>query len=205
LAAYFKVSLVLHSARYLSSPPTLSGENVAQGFFVLRGFMNEIWKDIPNYEGRYQVSNTSNVKSVKANLILKPNMMTHGYTCVHLYDGKGKKNRRVFTVHRLVAFAFIPNPLALLEVNHKNFDRSDNSIDNLEWVTRTENVQHAIDAGRKFRPEKRIKGINLKTGKILTFESQVQAEETLLGGRTGGISHSLSNNSPAYGYIWWTV
>jgi predicted GIY-YIG superfamily endonuclease len=128
--------------------------------------------------------------------------MNHGYVCVHLYSG-GKKTRVVKTIHQLVAQVFIPNPQGHREVNHKNFLRRDNRVDNLEWVSRKENVAHAIAAGRRVKPEKRVMGINLRTKGTVRFESQIAAEIALRGKQTGGISGAMKRGKPAYGYVWW--
>tara|TARA_R110000868_G_scaffold203011_2_gene450820 strand:- start:333 stop:830 length:498 start_codon:yes stop_codon:yes gene_type:complete len=164
----------------------------------------ENWKPIPGYEGRYEVSDQGRVLSKRANLFLKPNIMNHGYVCVHLYSG-GRQSRVVKTIHQLVALSFIANPRDCREVNHKNFLRRDNSVENLEWVTRSENVRHAVAAGRRVRPEKRTRGINLRTKEIVTFESQIAAEIALRGKQTGGISGAIKRGRPAYGYVWWFV
>ena len=166
--------------------------------------MQEVWKAIPGYEGRYEVSSIGRVLSKTTNRFLKPNLMNHGYVCVHLYSG-GKNTRVVKTIHQLVAQAFIPNPLNCREVNHKNFLRRDNQVSNLEWVSRRENVLHAIAAGRRVHPEKRVRGINLRSKEIVTFESQIAAERALRGKQTGGISGAMKRGRPAYGYVWWFV
>jgi hypothetical protein len=162
----------------------------------------ETWKAIPGYEGLYEVSDAGRVLSKRTNRPLKPNIMNHGYACVHLYSG-GKQTRTVKTIHQLVAQAFIPNPHGYREVNHKNFLRRDNRVDNLEWVTRKENVAHALAAGRRVRPEKRVMGINLQTKTTVRFESQIAAEIALRGKQTGGISGAMKRGKPAYGYVWW--
>jgi hypothetical protein len=164
--------------------------------------MKERWKPIPGYEGRYEVSSWGRVLSKRTNKFLKPNVMNHGYACVHLYSG-GKQTRVVKTIHQLVAIAFIPNPHDYREVNHKNFLRRDNRVENLEWVSRKENVQHALAAGRRVRPEKKVKGISLASGLIYTFNSLIEAEISMRGKQTGGISHALAKNRPAYGCVWW--
>lgn len=166
--------------------------------------MQEVWRAIPGYEGRYEVSSIGRVLSKTTNRFLKPNVMRHGYACVHLYAG-GKGTRTVKTIHQLVAQSFIPNPLNCREVNHKNFLRRDNRAENLEWFTRKENVQHAIAAGRRPRSEKRVRGINLRSKEIVTFESQIAAERALRGKQTGGISGAMKRGRPAYGYVWWFV
>jgi hypothetical protein len=164
--------------------------------------MTETWKVIPGYEGRYDVSDQGRVWSRTTHSALKPNRMTHGYLCVHLYKG-GKRTRKVCTIHQLVAKAFLQNPKCYIEVNHKNFIRTDNRIDNLEWVSRKENVQHALAAGRRVKPEKKVKGISIATGLVYSFNSLIEAEIALRGKQTGGISHALAENRPAYGCVWW--
>ena len=106
----------------------------------------EIWKDIHGYEGKYQVSNKGQVKSIAKNkvLILKQsfkNKRGYNYPTVNLYDkyGKGKSYR----VHRLVAETFIPNPYNLPCVNHIDGDKTNNNVSNLEWCSYSENTKHA--------------------------------------------------------------
>ena len=94
----------------------------------------EIWKDIQGYEGMYQVSSHGRVKSFKKNKvkILKPQMHYKGYEFVTLHkNGIGEKCK----VHRLVAKAFIPNPNNYPVVNHKDENKSNNNVENLEWCT----------------------------------------------------------------------
>lgn len=164
--------------------------------------MKEIWVPIEGYEGRYAVNQYGEVWSCKANKFLTPNKMTHGYLCVHLYRG-GKSTRKVRTIHQLVAEAFLGNPHGYAEVNHKDFNRANNNLKNLEWVSRKENVQHALAAGRRVRPEKKVKGISLASGLVYTFESLIAAEVAMRGKQTGRISQALKNNRPAYGCVWW--
>ena len=117
---------------------------------------DEVWKDIEGYEGLYQVSTCGNVKSlpkvrrngtgtyIQKERLLKPSNTSTGYKKVELYkDGK----RKSFKVHRLVAIAFIPNPDNKPEVNHIDGNKINNNIDNLEWVTSSENTIHAYETG----------------------------------------------------------
>jgi len=101
----------------------------------------EIWKDVPDYEGVYQVSNLGNVKSFKRNnpKILKACLDTPGYKYVVLSKNNKTKNKRV---HTLVAEAFLGHVVCgqKLVVNHINFSRIDNRVDNLEIVTNRENT-----------------------------------------------------------------
>ena len=104
--------------------------------------MKEIWKDIPNYEGHYQVSNLGNVKSIRFNRekLLSPSIYK-GYLYVVLYRNKIRTTKRI---HQLVAMAFLnhkPNRFEKV-VNHKNFDKLDNSVENLEIVSNRENSNH---------------------------------------------------------------
>ena len=103
--------------------------------------MNEIWKDIINYEGLYQVSNLGSVRRLWKNKSKPIALAKHkqGYVTVHLSN----INKKRHSVHRLVAIAFIPNPLNLPEVNHKNGIKNDNREENLEWSTDKQNKEHA--------------------------------------------------------------
>ena len=94
--------------------------------------MKEIWKDIKDYEGHYQVSNLSRVKSIKfgKERILKPVTDRHGYLIVGLWKNNKQKT---YKVHRLVAEAFLPNPDNLPQVNHKDENPLNNNVNNLEW------------------------------------------------------------------------
>lgn len=106
---------------------------------------NEIWKDVPNYNGDYKISNLGRIYSyVSCRLLsLKPHK-TFGYVTCPLGE---RKNRPTFRVHRLVAEAFIPNPENKKEVNHINKNRSDNRVENLEWSSAWENTQHKMGYG----------------------------------------------------------
>ena len=116
----------------------------------------EIWKDITGYEGIYQVSNTGRVRRVgdyknqssswkSGYKILRAGDNGRGYLFVNL--SKDNKRCRKY-VHRLVAEEFIPNPMNKKTVNHIDCDKSNNSVDNLEWATYQENNDHAINTMR---------------------------------------------------------
>lgn len=101
--------------------------------------MNEIWKDIEGYDGKYKISNFGNVYSEKSNRILKYNINKQGYSYVVLTNEGYRKTHKI---HRLVAQAFIPNTENKLEVNHIDENKTNNNVNNLEWSTRKENCNH---------------------------------------------------------------
>jgi hypothetical protein len=106
--------------------------------------MEEIWIDIPGYEGLYQVSNTGKIKSFSKNAppsgrVLKTST-SRGYVWVRLFD-KNKKYKNIL-VHRVVAKAFVPNPNNYKEVNHKDENKQNNNADNLEWCSRAYNMSY---------------------------------------------------------------
>ena len=101
-------------------------------------------KDIPGYEGLYQVDMYGNVHSLRNSRVLRPYSNGSGYQKVNLY-GPGGCQRKY--VHRLVAEAFLPNPGNLPVVNHKDADTTNNSVQNLEWCTQAENIQHCVRMG----------------------------------------------------------
>lgn len=107
----------------------------------------EIWKDIAGYEGKYKVSSFGNVKSFlidSKGKLLKPRLhkitKTYSYLSVALQD-------KSFSIHRLVAQAFIPNKEKKPCVNHKDSNSLNNHVFNLEWCTHKENTSHAIQSG----------------------------------------------------------
>lgn len=108
----------------------------------------ERWLPVVGYEGLYEISDSGRVKSLhdtkgyKPGRIIASRINTFGYRQIMLSkNGKTKQN----SVHRLVASAFIINPLNKPQVNHIDSDKSNNNLSNLEWATRKENVIHAIE------------------------------------------------------------
>ena len=110
--------------------------------------MQEIWIDIEGYEGLYQVSNLGNIRSLNYNRTGKTRTLKtcikKDYVVINLCKNNMKKN---YQVHRLVAQAFIPNCENKTEVNHIDGNKENNAVDNLEWATRSENMQHAFKNG----------------------------------------------------------
>ena len=120
---------------------------------IIENLPNEIWKNVEEYEGIYQVSNKGRVKNMGSlgnfgiavkERLLRPGDNGHGYLWVNLCKDKVHKSKYV---HRLVAEAFIPNPENKPCVNHIDRNKSNNSVDNLEWCTYKENNIHSIKTG----------------------------------------------------------
>ena len=130
-------------------------------------------KDIKDYEGLYAITRDGNVWSYKSKKFLKPMLDKNGYHKVILYkNGKGKN----FLIHRLVAKAFIPNPNNLPEVNHKDEDKSNNCVENLEWMSKIDNINYGTGIERSAK--KRSKSVYCEELNR-TFKSQVEAAEEL--------------------------
>lgn len=119
--------------------------------------VKEIWRDITWYEDIYQISSLGNLKSlyfinckykIKRDKLKKQQNDKDGYKILLLSNNKATQNKKI---HRLVAEAFIPNPENLPCVNHKNWIKTDNSIENLEWCTHKYNNEHSYrELGRKW-------------------------------------------------------
>ena len=111
---------------------------------------NEIWKDIPGFENRYQVSNLGNVRSIQDNhgnvceRLRATWVNNSGYVYVQLFI---KNKRHNVSVHHAVASAFLPNPAKKKTVNHIDGNKLHNSMTNLEWATYSENLVHAHATG----------------------------------------------------------
>lgn len=171
--------------------------------------MVEIWKDIVGYEGLYQVSNLGRVKSLgngkthnSKERILKARKETNGYLRITLTkDGKQKK----YTIHRLVATAFIPNPDNLPIVNHKDEDKLNNRIENLEWCDAKYNINYGTHIQRQVEsqtnyPKFSKQVLCVETGKIYPSTHQVERD---LGFFCTAISAvCLGKRKTAYGFHW---
>ena len=171
--------------------------------------MEEIWKPI-GYEG-YEVSNLGRVKSYKYDKIngkiMNPYKNTKGYLQIDLQlDGRKSENRVNLSLHRLVAIAFIPNPDNLPQVNHKDEDKTNNCVDNLEWCTNDYNAHYGTHIERvaeKIRVP--IYSVD-KQGNIEHFPG-VREADRIVSGKEYGISAPISmclngKRKTAYGRQW---
>lgn len=138
--------------------------------------IKEKWKDVKNYEGLYQISNLGEIKSYyKGCKVLKINITACGYCYITLY--KNKKPKR-FPIHRLVAQAFIKNPNNYLFINHKDENKLNNNVNNLEWCSHKYNCNYG---SRNYRCAlhnwKRVQRYNRQNELIGEFPSLKEAEK----------------------------
>jgi len=173
---------------------------------------NEEWKDIPGYEGIYAVSNKGRVKRLGHNKTfinrwgtyttafyrekpLKVVYNIHGYACISL-------KKKTFTIHSLVMSAFSQKPFHDAQVNHKDGNKKNNQIENLEWCTASENAKHKYsELGIKNGDEIAVKGTHKETGNTIYYASMAEAEKD--GFQHSKISNCLSGKRKHHwGYIW---
>lgn len=109
--------------------------------FTNEELANEEWRDVVGYEGKYQVSNLGRVRNFKNFNVIDGWTTRSGYISVHL-SNQGKPRKK--SVHRLVAMAFISNPLSKPHIDHINCNRQDNRVENLRWCTHKENMNNPI-------------------------------------------------------------
>lgn len=180
--------------------------------------MAEQWKDIPGYEGIYQISSSGVVRSLNRICFQKS---SHGTVMTKRYEGKeikpfdnghgysvvllakpGEKRKQKY-IHRLVAEAFIPNPAHRKEVNHIDYNKKNNNVNNLEWVSRSENVHYSVknmekqkkkaketSTGQRYITRKKgmfrlnIQRKSIKVDRrFKTLDEAIQAREVIIGGK----------------------
>lgn len=170
--------------------------------------IEEQWMEIKGYNGKYQVSNLGRVKSEKRMVsfglikrevkekILKPCSNGNGYLYVSL--GRGVENRRY--IHRLVAEAFIANPNNYPQINHKDENRNNNSVDNLEWCDAKYNCNYGTHRQKRYKP---VTQYSLKNKYIKTWPSIKEASIFFNGKSRSHIGSCCSGKkTTAFGYKW---
>lgn len=184
--------------------------------------MEELWKPVQNFETHYEVSTYGRVRTIartvnsairhngavqRQSRILKLNLKRNGYLVVDLCVGSVHKTA---LVHRLAAIAFLDNPDGKPVVNHKNANKQDNRVENLEWVTVRENAQHASKNGLLWSSNSKPI-VCVETGMV--FESSYKAAEWLNANKYGyskkvpGMGRNIracccGTRPVAYGFHW---
>lgn len=161
----------------------------------------EIWKDIKGYEGLYQVSNLGRVKSLnyrrtKKEKILKTKESKDGYLRVTLSNNKDNK---IYFIHRLVAQTFLCNPYNHKEVNHKDENKRNNYVDNLEWCTRKYNINYGK---RTLKTQKRIIQYDRKGNFIKEWNSISECDNKLNIAHQSICACCKGKRKTAGGYVW---
>lgn len=139
------------------------------------GIMN--WKTIEDFNGKFSVSDTGLIRNNETGKVLKQTVIKSGYSTVVVKPNGRTGGSKCFRVHREVALAFLPNPDNKSDVNHKDGNKINNTVENLEWVSHSANMIHAIETG-------------LHSKGILLTESDIQQ-----------IRKEYVRNSPTHGIV----
>lgn len=169
--------------------------------------MIEEWKDVPNYEGLYQVSNFGRVKSFRksskfrcqSEYILKPNVASHGYAEVTLYN---KTVRRKFLVHRLIASVFLPNPNNFPQINHKDENKLNNAVNNLEWCSAEYNNAYGTARIRKIDTVSIPVEQTTYDGKVIAIYRSTRLAAEILDIPRGTLKSAITKHTQCKGYFW---
>lgn len=143
----------------------------------------EIWAAIKGREGKYSVSSLGRIRNERTGKVSYGRETGHGYKKVTFWENN--TNCGTAYIHRLVADAFLVKPIGCTEVNHKDGNRANNCLDNLEWVTSSGNTDHAVDTGALApwnHPRKAIIATEIETGEELYFKS-ISIAERYFGSR----------------------
>lgn len=187
----------------------------------------EVWKPVKGYEELYEVSNLGNVRSLPHTTKIVRNGMEidmphsgkelrqqkrrHGYLAVCLY-GRGGNARgfRQYSVHRLVAEAFVPNPRGCNEVNHIDENKQNNVAENLEWMTHKENTNYGTAQKRRANTVRKnhveqtrvVIQYDENMNEIARYKNQRKVVEANEGYKLTNLYNSLYKGQRAYGYYW---
>ncbi len=166
----------------------------------------EIWKNINGYEGYYQVSNLGNIRRVggKANLVIKYKKSGYAFVCFSVNN-----KQKYFHVHRLVAASFIENIENKPCVNHKDMNKSNNAVENIEWVTILENNTHARK-NKKFKNGSK-KGVDnpitqqiaqYKNNELVYVWGSVSEASKQYNLVSSAILRAMQNHTISLGFTW---
>lgn len=172
----------------------------------------EIWKDAIGYEGLYMVSNFGRVKSlpklsnnkryITEEKILSPRVCgtQREYLAVALHKNEKTKQCKI---HRLVAMAFIPNPEGYNEINHKDENKGNNMVDNLEWCSRSYNVNYGCgNEKRRLKQKEVVQQFTINGVLVNEYNSFAEAANAVYG-CSANISHCVNGDTKKYkGFIW---
>lgn len=161
-----------------------------------------MWKPIiyNNKNTNYEVSEEGEVRNLKTGLSLKGTRKANGYLEYNIYI-----DQRPYYVlaHRLVAEAFIPNPSNYKQVNHKDGNKLNNSIENLEWVSESQNVKHAWETGLNHaHVERAVNQYSLDGNFIKTFESIAKATRATGAAKIREVANGNRKSSGGFGWEW---
>lgn len=181
----------------------------------------ETWKDIPGLEGFYQASSFGRIKSCERIVVCRGGFKKNkerirklcylkGYNVV-MTSKEGRMQQ--YLVHRLVALAFLPNPDKFPDINHKDGNKQNNSLQNLEWCDKVHNMQHAAKSGlltltwkgkthSKHPRSKRITQTDLFGNTLKVWDSGTQAAEALNVRRINIQACARGQQATAYGFKW---
>lgn len=163
----------------------------------------ENWKTI-NFATNYEISDQGNIRNKKTGQVLNPGICGQGYKQVSIkFDDTGKFKKQY--VHRLVAMMWLDNPENKREVNHKNLDRSDNRVENLEWVTSSENQQHKFKNNQDYKTsDRQVVQYDVNNNIIKIWPSVISAAKALGISRQGidRCIHHTYNRVTAGGFKW---
>ena len=160
----------------------------------------ERWENIKEYEGLYQVSNFGNIKSIKKGIILKHGINKHGYCYVML----SKKNKsKWYSIHRLVAQAFVENKNNYKCVNHKDENKQNNHADNLEWCNHKYNNNYGTRIEKVAKAtSKKVIQYDKHNNLIKVWESIIAASINTKTNRHSIVSCCKNKLKTAGGYKW---
>jgi hypothetical protein len=153
------------------------------------------WRSVAGYEGMYEIHWRGIVRNAATKHVLSPGLGGVGYFTVSL-------NHKSYTVHRLVALNYIPNPEGKEMVNHIDGNKKNNHLANLEWATRSENEKHGHALGLKKPPVDKIPVLQIDAGGNIVNEYTSMTEAEANGFSSGNIARACKRGIKHKGYFW---